>query len=56
MGRQHGAEVTDVTYAASATITLLVPPRRLDELDASLAAASAGTLFAARGETVVTER
>jgi uncharacterized YigZ family protein len=50
------AQITDVAYAASATITLLVPPTGLGELDAALAAASAGTLFAVRGETVVMER
>ncbi len=52
----HEALVTDVSYAASATISLLVPPLRLAELDAALAAASAGSLFAVRGETVVMER
>ncbi len=52
----HDARIDDVAYSAIATITLLVPPVRLGELDASLAAASAGTLTAVRGETVVMER
>ncbi|GAB3250556.1 YigZ family protein [Kineosporia babensis] len=51
----HEAQVADVSYAASAVITLLVPPDHLSELDASLAAASAGQLVAERGETVVME-
>lgn len=50
------SRIDDVTYAASATITLLVPPIWLGELDATLAAVSAGTLFAVRGETVVMEQ
>ncbi|MBT0768030.1 YigZ family protein [Kineosporia sp. J2-2] len=49
------AQVAGVDYAANATITLLVPPARLDDLDASLAAASAGRLVAERGTTVVME-
>ncbi|GAB6898812.1 IMPACT family protein [Kineosporia succinea] len=49
------AQLDDVTYAASATISLLVAPGRLGDLDASLAAASAGRLTAVRGETVVME-
>ncbi len=51
-----GAVVADVAYAASATITLLVPPALLGELDATLAAASAGALVAVRGETMVMEQ
>ncbi|GLY32292.1 YigZ family protein [Kineosporia sp. NBRC 101731] len=50
------AQITDVTYLASATITLLVPPSRLGDLDAALAAASAGRLTAVRGDIVVMER
>jgi uncharacterized YigZ family protein len=52
----HDARIDGVTYSAHAAITLLVPPIRLGELDASLAAASAGTLSAVRGETVVMEQ
>ncbi|GAA3628720.1 YigZ family protein [Kineosporia mesophila] len=52
----HDAQIADVTYAASATISLLVPPALLGELDATLAAASSGTLTGVRGETVVMER
>lgn len=51
----HDAQVTDVTYAATATLTLLVPPRHLNDFDAALAATSAGQLVAVRGETVVME-
>ncbi|GLY15021.1 hypothetical protein Kisp01_20360 [Kineosporia sp. NBRC 101677] len=51
----HEAQIEDVSYASSATLTLLVPPAHLVALDASLAAASAGRLVAVRGETVVME-
>jgi uncharacterized YigZ family protein len=52
----HDAAVTGVDYAASARITLLVPPARLDAFDAELAAASAGRLVGVRGEVVVLAR
>lgn len=53
----HDAEVRDVDYAGpGAVFTVVVPPAALDDLDAVLAAASAGTLRAVRGEDVVLDR
>lgn len=51
----QGAQVDDVTYAEQARITVLVPPRRLADLDAALAAASGGELTADLDGTVVLE-
>lgn len=39
----HGAVLDDVAYGASVTFTLLVPPAQRAQLDADLAAATAGT-------------
>lgn len=53
----HDAEVREVDYGGEhAVFTLVVPPAGLDDLDAVLAAASAGALRASRGETVVLSR
>ncbi|RMI13935.1 IMPACT family protein [Cellulomonas triticagri] len=52
----HEAAVVDVTYAAAATFTLLVPPAHLDALDAAVAAATSGVLAAVRGATEVLSR
>ena len=52
----HEAALEDVAYAAEARFTLLVPPSALDAFDAALAAATSGTLRAARGATVVLSR
>ncbi|MEV7973855.1 YigZ family protein [Cellulomonas sp. NPDC089187] len=53
----HDAEVREVDYAgAAAVFTLVVPPEGLDDLDAVLAATSAGALQAVRGESVVLDR
>lgn len=52
----HDAELRDVAYGERAVFTLVVPPGALDDLDAVLAATSAGTLSAGRGETVVLDR
>ena len=52
----HDAQVDEVTYAEQARITMLVPPQRLADLDAALAAASGGGLAADREGTVVLER
>ena len=49
------AQVDGVGYTDQASITLLVPPNLLADLDAALAAASAGRLTAQRLDTVVTE-
>lgn len=52
----HDGALHDVEYAATVRFTLLVPPAGLDAFDAALAAASAGTLRADRGPTVVLSR
>lgn len=53
----HDAEVRDVDYAGiEALFTVVVPPGVLGDLDAVLAAASAGSLRAVRGEDVVLDR
>jgi hypothetical protein len=52
----NDAVVADVTYAAEARFTLLVPPTALDAMDAVLAEASAGRLVGVRGDVVVLAR
>lgn len=52
----HASALDDVAYGEQARFTLLVPPAQLDALDAALAAATAGTLRATRGDTVVLSR
>lgn len=52
----NDAVVADVTYAAEARFTLLVPPTALDAMDAALAEASAGRLVGVRGDVVVLAR
>lgn len=52
----HDAQIADVLYDRQATLVLHVPPYRLDDLDAALAAASAGRLSAVRGQMLITQR
>lgn len=52
----HDGALHDVEYGATVRFTLLVPPATLDAFDAALAAATAGTLHAVRGETAVVSR
>ncbi|WP_435735930.1 YigZ family protein [Cellulosimicrobium sp. PMB13] len=51
----HDAVLAGVAYEQVARFTLLVAPADLDRFDADLAAASAGTLAAARGERRVVD-
>lgn len=52
----HDAALQDVTYAESARFALAVPPAALDDLDAVVSAATAGSVRVERGETVVLDR
>ncbi|WP_454049937.1 IMPACT family protein [Cellulomonas sp. Marseille-Q8402] len=52
----HEASLADVAYGATARFTLLVPPARLDAFDAALAAATAGTVHAHRGDVEIRTR
>lgn len=47
--RTHDGVLAGVDYGADALVSLLIPPARLDQFDADLAAATAGAASAVRG-------